>query len=267
MESDEAVVIRSIDFSETSRILTLFTKNFGKIEAIAKGGRRLKSPFENALDLLARISVTFLLKKGDVLDLLTEAKLNKRFNVKRNNQAGLYAGYYAAELVNLLTQRGDPSPNIYNLLTETLDDAETAAALMKTLLHFEGRLLEYTGHKPALRFCTECNKDCWNDDETNNRKRRIAFGLWSGGVLCRRCETELKETEKQHRITVSPEALKQFDELMKEQTNWKQYELDGSVQNELRGLMNQYICGLVGKKPRLFDWFPFIIKYSINNKR
>jgi DNA repair protein RecO (recombination protein O) len=271
MESDEAIVIRCVDFSETSRILTLFTKNFGKIEALAKGGRRLKGPFDNALDLLARISVTFLLKKGDVLDLLTESKLNKRFKVNQNNQAGLYAGYYAAELVNLLTERNDPSPEIYNLLAETLDDVETAAELMKTLLHFEERLLNYTGHKPSLRFCTECNTDCWNENETaeeeidteKNKKHRIAFGLWGGGVLCRRCETELKKTGGQHFTSVSLEALKQFERLTAERDDWKQYNLDRNVQNELRGLMNQYICGLVGKRPRLFDWFPFIAKNSL----
>ncbi|GHT26546.1 hypothetical protein FACS18942_04200 [Planctomycetales bacterium] len=79
MDSDEAIVIRCVDFSETSRILTLFTKKSGKIEALAKGGRRLKGPFDNALDLLARISVTFLQKKGDVLDLLTEYATQQRY--------------------------------------------------------------------------------------------------------------------------------------------------------------------------------------------
>jgi DNA repair protein RecO (recombination protein O) len=55
MENADAVVLRTVDFSETCLILTLFTRQFGKIEALAKGGRRLKSPFESALDILTRI--------------------------------------------------------------------------------------------------------------------------------------------------------------------------------------------------------------------
>ena len=51
-EKTEAVVIRHVDFSETSKVVTLFTRDFGKISALAQGARRLRGPFEAALDLL-----------------------------------------------------------------------------------------------------------------------------------------------------------------------------------------------------------------------
>ena len=74
-EKATAIVIRTIEFSETSLVVTLFTREFGKIGALAKGARRLKSPFEAALDLLALCRVVFLHKSSEALDLLTEAKL------------------------------------------------------------------------------------------------------------------------------------------------------------------------------------------------
>ena len=79
MEKTEAMVIRVADFSETSRVVTLFSREFGKIAAMAKGGRRLKGPFEAALDLLATCQIVFLRKSSATLDLLTEAKLISRF--------------------------------------------------------------------------------------------------------------------------------------------------------------------------------------------
>ena len=100
MPSVDALVLRTVDFSETSRIVTLYTRQFGKIEALAKGGRRLKSSFESSLDILAQNSVTFIQKRGDVLDLLTESKLIRRFRVHHANLAGTIGGCYVAELVN-----------------------------------------------------------------------------------------------------------------------------------------------------------------------
>ena len=78
-EKSLAIVLRVRDFSETSCVVTLFTRSLGKITALAKGARRPKSPFESALDLMAVCRIVFLHKSSDVLDLLTEAKLERRF--------------------------------------------------------------------------------------------------------------------------------------------------------------------------------------------
>jgi len=70
-----ALVLRTTDWSETSRIATLWTREFGKVRALAKGGRRLKSNFESALDLLTVCSIVLLRKSSGGLDLLTEARV------------------------------------------------------------------------------------------------------------------------------------------------------------------------------------------------
>src|SRR5687768_7593394 len=93
-----ALVVRGTDWSETSRITTLFTREFGKVRALAKGGRRLKSNFEVAFDLLTVCQVVFLRKDHGGLDLLTEARMEERFPSLRQNLPALYAGYYVAEL-------------------------------------------------------------------------------------------------------------------------------------------------------------------------
>ena len=72
-EKATALVLRTTDWSETSRIATLWTREFGRVRALAKGGRRLKSNFETALDLLTLCSIVFLRKSSGSLDLLTEA--------------------------------------------------------------------------------------------------------------------------------------------------------------------------------------------------
>jgi DNA repair protein RecO (recombination protein O) len=67
------------DFSESSRVATFFTREFGKVATVAKGAKRPKNPFDAALDLLAACEVVFLRKSSSGLDILTEAQLLKRF--------------------------------------------------------------------------------------------------------------------------------------------------------------------------------------------
>jgi recombinational DNA repair protein (RecF pathway) len=76
-EKTRAIVLRVIEFSESSCVVTLFTLDFGKVGALAKGARRPKSAFEGALELLALVRIVFLRKSSDALDLLTEGKLGQ----------------------------------------------------------------------------------------------------------------------------------------------------------------------------------------------
>src|ERR671912_2779882 len=97
-EKAEALVLRVVEFSETSSVVTLFTREFGKIHGLAKGARRPKGPFESALDLLSVVRLMVIRKSSDALDLLTEARLEQRFRAAGRDLARLYAAYYVAEL-------------------------------------------------------------------------------------------------------------------------------------------------------------------------
>ena len=115
-----ALVVRGTDWSETSRITTLFTREFGKVRGLAKGGRRLKSSFDCAFDLLTVCRVVFLRKAHGGLDLLTEAQMTERFPAVRENLPALYAGYYVAELLSDGTQDYDPHPELFDAALDTL---------------------------------------------------------------------------------------------------------------------------------------------------
>src|SRR5579885_879781 len=121
-EKATALVLRTTDWSESSRIATLWTREFGKVRALAKGGRRLKAHFENALDLLTLCRIVFLRKSSDSLDLLTEAQVIQRFPRLRTDLTALYAAYYVAELLAEGTRDYDPHPLLFD---EALDALQT----------------------------------------------------------------------------------------------------------------------------------------------
>src|SRR5437763_6844854 len=108
LERARALVIRGSDWSESSRIATLWTREFGKVRGLAKGGRRLRSNFESALDLLTVCGIVLLRKTSGGLDLLTEAQVVRRFPRLANDLQALYAAYYVAELLSDWTEENDP---------------------------------------------------------------------------------------------------------------------------------------------------------------
>src|SRR5689334_10722529 len=154
-EKATALVLRTTDWSETSRIATLWTREFGKVRVLAKGGRRLKSNFENALDLLTSCSIVLLRKSSGSLDLLTEAQVVRRFPHLRQELPALYAGYYLAELLGDLTQDYDPHPILFDAALATLENL-TGPTTGPCLAHFELVLLRELGILPRFDTCATC---------------------------------------------------------------------------------------------------------------
>src|SRR6476620_3087256 len=151
-EKTRAIVLKVIEFSETSCVLTLFTEDFGKVGALAKGA------FEAALDLLALVRIVLIRKSSDALDLLTEAKLERRFRSAQRDLARLYAGYYVAELLAELTEPGDTHRTLFQAADATLFALDHDAPVPETVLRFELDALRDVGHLPSLEQCVVCGR-------------------------------------------------------------------------------------------------------------
>src|SRR2546427_6518775 len=157
-EQTRAIVLKLVEFSESSCVVTLFTEDFGKVGALAKGARRPKGPFEGAIDLLALVRIVLIRKSSDTLDLLTEAKLERRFRSPQRELARLYAGYYVAELLSELTERGDPHPALFQAADRALLGLDQDAPVPETIVQFELTALKEVGHLPSLSACVVCGR-------------------------------------------------------------------------------------------------------------
>lgn len=240
-EKATALVLRVIEFSETSCVVTLFTREFGKVRGLAKGARRLKGPFESALDLLALCRIVFLRKSSETLDLLTEAKLERRFRAAGRDLSSLYAGYYVAELLNELTDDSDPHPELFDAADATLLAlGRGEGPVASWVLHFELAALRSLGHLPSLDACVECGTPVAAEG-------RAFFGLLSGGVLCARCRPGRRQVVSVQAATLR--VLRLFAH--SDDGAWRRLEIDRRTGGELRGILNQYLCNLLGRRPRM----------------
>lgn len=239
-EKSDALVLRIVEFSETSCIVTLFSREFGKLSALAKGARRPKSPFEAALDLLSLVRVVFLRKSSDSLDLLTEAKLERRFRAATRDLSRLYAGYYVAELLRDLTHPSDPHPPLFTAADDTLAAIDSDTDVATSVLRFELTLLRELGHLPSLDVCVGCGCEM-------ELVGRIPFGLTSGGVLCATCRSGERNV-----VSVSAGVLKTLSRYGEaDSESWRRVDVERSQRGELRGLLNQYFTHLLGHRPKM----------------
>jgi len=239
-EKATALVLKLVEFSETSLVVTLFTREHGKIQGLAKGGRRLKGPFESALDLLALCRIVFLRKSSDALDVLTEAKLQRRFRPAGHDLSSLYAAYYVAELLNELTDQYDPHPELFDLAEATLAALAAGEPVPLYTARFEFGILRLLGHLPSLATCVECGCEI-------DMSGRVAFGQTHGGVLCSRCREGKREV-----ASVSAGVLRLMQQLAEpDNATWRRLDIDPRSRGELRGVLNRYLAHLLGRKPRM----------------
>ena len=252
-EKDDAIVLRVVPFSETSAVLTLYTKRHGKVSALAKGARRPKSSFESALDVLAICRVVFLAKQGQTLDLLTEAKLERRFRCASRDLTRLYAGYYVVELLRELTIEGNPQPQLYGVAYHAVCSLDDGGDPLQEIVVFAARTLRLLGHLPASRNCVECGRDV-------DSSGRIAFGHREGGVLCWHCKPG-----KRNVVTISQAALEILRELADVNCQGLACVQQPGARRavgELRGVLDHYVQHLIGRRLRTTEYLVDLYKSS-----
>jgi DNA repair protein RecO (recombination protein O) len=239
-ENATALVVRTTDWSESSRIATLWSRESGKLRVLAKGGRRLKSNFEIALDLLNVCHVVFLRKSSGGLDLLTEAQVAERFPALRTSLPALYAAYYVAELLSEGTEDYDPHPALFDATLAALRDLGGAGPLAgQRLVAYELTWLHELGYSPALDACAACGRDLGG---------RPAFSAAAGGVLCPACQPQQRE-----RRALAPAALEALRALRRDGDAWRR-PWGPAVRAELRQLLGQYVTYRLGRRLRTLPY-------------
>lgn len=188
---DTAICLRAVSYSETSQVVTLLTREHGKVAAMAKGSRRAKSAFDGPIEVFSSGPVMFIIKDtGGKLANLTEFTQQPRFRGLQQNLYALNAGLFATELTEAFLEDHDPHPVLFDKFIkflETLQTAEDDASRLAWLILYQLRLLEEIGVAPALDVCVNCSLECSPNWKT------AWFSSHSNGLLCAGCEAAFVE--------------------------------------------------------------------------
>ncbi|MGD9735308.1 MAG: DNA repair protein RecO [Solirubrobacterales bacterium] len=177
----EAVVLRSIRYGEADRILHLYSRQRGRLGAIAKGARKPKSRFGGRLEPFFRLDLMLHEGRGDLMTV-TGVTTVDGYPRLRSDGAALGAGARACDAVLRLLDAAEPNPPAYNLLCRYLEllDApgNPRAASLEVALSFRLKLALAAGFAPELASCARCGE----------AEHLAGFSGAAGGVVCGSCE-------------------------------------------------------------------------------
>ena len=173
----EALVLRHLPLGEADLLVTLFSREHGKLRAVAKGARRSTAKLVGHLEPLTVSRLA--LSRGRTLDVISQAETLENFTPLKTNLTAVTRGLQVAELVDGFGSEASPNQPLFDLALDTLDAIGRAPDAELPLLHFQLHLLSVSGLMPELQNCVECRRDI-----EPGRHRYSADG---GGVYCPDC--------------------------------------------------------------------------------
>ncbi|MBI4577255.1 MAG: DNA repair protein RecO [Planctomycetes bacterium] len=179
--SAEALVIRTVDFSETSRVVTLFSRERGRVGILAKGARRERSPFLGSLELATCVRVCYIPSPRMGLGTLTACDVTEAHRGLGRSLDRYYGACVVLEVLRGLEADEDPSPGLYDAARAALGDLSEGRPAAVALLAFLARAVRAAGFEPRLDACAHCGGALDGGED-------LAYSALAGGMVCPPCE-------------------------------------------------------------------------------
>ena len=178
-----AIVLKSINLSDSDRLVTFLTESHGKLKCVAKGARKVKTRFWGSLEPMSNIHLIYFGKENQNLYRLTQADLIESFHSIREDFGKLFKGVYFLELIDSMILEGNRDQRIYFLLQQTLSVLKSETDIDLLIRLFEIRLLSLSGYKPQLDHCIVC--------KTVSMNGIFKFSFFQNGILCLNCSRKI----------------------------------------------------------------------------
>lgn len=227
----EAIVMRHSDWGESDRLLTLFTRELGKLRVIAKGVRKPRSRKAGHLEPLTQVSL--LLARGRDLPIVTQAETINPFTPLKDDLLLLGYASYLIELLDRFTIEEEENQALYRILADSLMRLSDGDDAFCVLRYYELRLLDLVGFRPQLFHCAACQREIQPEDQF--------FSAEGGGVLCPKCGAKLPGSSP---ITV--QALKYLRHYQRSSyPEARRARIDRGVAREMESVLQDYLTYLL----------------------
>lgn len=240
----EAVVLRSLDYGETSQIVTLFTKKKGKLGVMAKGARRPKSSFGATLQPMAYTQVVFYYKPTRTLQTLSESSHVESFHRLRRSLTSITVGLRIVELVDALMETEDPHPDVFALLVRALRRLNEAGARAPNVWPYvQLRLARVLGVGPAVErdrvdavtgeegVLSLVDGGVFPDDASPAKPRSASRAALRAYAVCARADLDTVM-----RLEMSPSVRREVEALVRD---FLRYQFDDAYPDRSRSVIAQ----------------------------
>lgn len=171
----EGIILKTRDYGETHKIITIYTKEIGKITAIARGANKPKSKLSAVSQVFIQGEFLIYVTKG--LSTIQQGQTLSSFRHIREDIVKTAYAAYLIELTDKLIEEKRPDPFIYDQLSKTLAWIDEKEEFMIPLMMFELKLFAKGGFAPIVDRCVRCGRT----------EGFQSFSIQEGGVLCEQC--------------------------------------------------------------------------------
>ncbi|MGA8849672.1 MAG: DNA repair protein RecO [Dehalococcoidia bacterium] len=190
----QGIILKQTKLGEFDKIVTIYTPEFGKLRAVAKGACRPKSKLGGNIEPLTHSLM--LLAKGRNLDIVTQSQTINGFLALKSDLWRMAYGLYILELIDSFTVEGGENRPLFDLLLDILNQLSEPDSNEVVLRYFELHLLHHLGYRPQLRRCVNCDSPL--------KPVVNFFSPGKGGLLCPHCNSE----ENHHYEQIETTSLK-----------------------------------------------------------
>jgi DNA repair protein RecO (recombination protein O) len=224
----EAIVLKSFDFRETSKIVTFYTREFGKVKGLMKGIRKDPRKFGSSVDKFTLNDIVFYQYRNSDIHLISQCDMKEYFFPIRQDLKRMTAASYILELVDAILPVEQKNEDIYALILQYLSSLQTDRDINKLVHIFQIKTLLYSGFRPHLDSCVKC---------TQKVKGQTRFSMKLGGLVCDVCRTSDGDVAPISRGTVA-------SIIHIEQSEWAQtlrLSLSEAIKKELKYVLNNFL--------------------------
>jgi len=220
------IVLKSLNFDEADKILVIFTERFGKIRAIAKGVRKIKSKLAGSLEPFMILDLQ--LHEGKTFYIITGSVIINEFPNLHENLKNISKIFYLGELIDKFSGEGEKNNEVFDLFAKILELSEKCDNDI-LIRAFELKLLLLSGFHPELYECIHCKKKI---SPGNNYWDHV-----EGGLICEACNQDLR-----HGNLVSDNLIKITRYFEREDfVVINQLKVTKSLENESKQVLGGYI--------------------------
>jgi DNA repair protein RecO (recombination protein O) len=230
------IVLRRRDFDEADRLLTVLTREHGKVTLLAKGARKIGSRKAPHVDLFKQVEL--LVHQGRNFGIVSQAETVRSFEVMREDLARLAAAHYVAELADIFAGEGDEAEGVYDLVVETLHWLDSGDDPRLAQRYFELHLCDLAGYRPQLYRCMCCEE--WIEPGAN------VFDVAAGGFLCPKCSGR---TPVGRALSVGAQKVLRFLQ-RSSAADCRRLVLQDPLQEEVEALLSVYLRQILDRSPK-----------------
>ncbi len=246
IEKTEAVVLRAINYRDTSKIVTFYTKRYGKMSAIAKGARNPKSKFGSLFQPLNYLQIVFYRRESRQLQYVSSSDFVKYFKSLTASVEKFSIAMSLIEIVNRVMHDEEENEQVFVLLVDSLmelDKKETSP--QNVFVHFGLHLAIDLGFSPNFENCLICKSKlpfAGKQIGIQNEKK-ICYVVEKGGPLCEKCSSKVILSMNQGRaFLLSSSALLILRSFVRLSTEVAaKSKMEPMIQNELSNFIFVYL--------------------------